>query len=159
MIYLLQSKDGVTTGANTLAEAKAKTRSGTFSICGYGLGKGSTTARQALRIGRDIIFSHFANVDGRPEFRRDPADLKNALKFINATDVLIMCKVSQSDPEETHWELSRLVDVKAGRVDFVSKSLPEIKAAMKASREKGEVAKATLNPGVVGVNGRRGTLL
>ena len=55
--------------------------------------------------------------------------------------------------------LSGLVGGKAGRVDFVSKSLPEIKAAMKASREKGEVAKATLNPGVVGVNGRRGTLL
>ena len=77
MIYLLQSKDGVTAGANTLAEAK--TRSGTFSISGYGFGKGSTIARQALRISRDIIFIHFANVDGRREFRRDPADVKTAL--------------------------------------------------------------------------------
>ena len=58
MIYLLQSKDGVTAGANTLAEAK--TRSGTFSISGYGFGKGSTIARQAPRISPDIIFIHFA---------------------------------------------------------------------------------------------------
>jgi len=137
MIYLLQSKDGVTTGSKTLADATAKTRSGTFSISGYGFGKGSTTARQALRIGRDITFSRMVNVDGCPEFCCDPADVKAALEFISAADVMIICKVSKSDPGETHWELSRRVDGKAGRVDFLSKSLSEIKAAMKASREKG----------------------
>ena len=154
MIYLLQSKDGVSTSAKNLAEAKAKTSSGAFSISGYGFCKGSTIARQALRISRDIIFIHFANIDGRGEFRRDPSDVTTALRFINAADVLIMCNVSESNPEETHWDLSTRVDGKAGRVDFVSKSLPEIKAAMKASREKGEIAKETLNSIVVGRNGR-----
>ena len=120
----------------------------------YGFCKGSTIARQALRISRDIIFIHFANIDGRGEFRRDPSDVTTALRFINAADVLIMCNVSESNPEETHWDLSARVDGKAGRVDFVSKSLPEIKAAMKASREKGEIAKETLNSIVVGRNGR-----
>lgn len=157
--YLLQSKDGVLMVAHTLAEATAKTRSGNFSITGYGFGKGSTTARQALRFGRDITFSRMVNVDGCPEFRSDPADVKTALEFIKAAGVLIICKVSKAGPEKTHWELARRVDGGAGRVDFVSKSFPEIKAAMKASREKAEIAKATLNPGVVGGNRRRGTLL
>lgn len=157
MIYLLQSKDGASMVAHTLADATAKTRSGTLSITGYGFGKGSTTARQALRIGRDITFSRMVNVDGCPEFSCDPADVKTALEFINATGVMILCKVSKSNAEETRWELSRRVDGAAGRVDFVSNSLPEIKAAMKASREKGEIAKATPKPVVVVVNGRRGT--
>ncbi len=157
--YLLQSKDGVSTVADTLAQATAKTRSGTFSITGYGFGKGSTTARQALRFGRDITFSRMVNVDGCPEFRSDPADVKTALEFIKSAGVLIICKVSKSGPERTHWELARRVDAGAGRVDFVSKSMPEIKAAMKASREKAEIAKATLDPGVIGGKRRRGTLL
>lgn len=159
MIYLLQSKDGRTTGVNTLAKAKAITRSGTYSICGYAFGKGSTIARQALRVGQDITLSYLANVDGRREFHRDPTDVKTVLEFINAEDVMIMCKVSKSDPEETQWELSRFVDSKAGRIDFVSKSLSEIHAAMNASREMGKIAKATLKPVVVGVNRRRGPLL
>lgn len=143
MIYLLQSKDGLTRGVNTLAEAKAETRSGTFSISAYGFGKGSTTARWALRIGRDITFSRMVNVDGRPEFRCDPADVKTTMGLINAADVLILCKVSKVDPKETQWELSGRVDGKAGKVAFVSKSLPEIKAAMRACREKGKIAKET----------------
>ena len=146
------------TGAKNQADATATTRNGTFSITDYGFGKGSTTARQALRIGRDITFSRIVNVDNFPEFRCDPADAKTALKFMSATGVMIMCKVSKSDHGETHWELSRRVEGKAGRVDFVSKSLPGIKAAMKASRENGEISKATLNPVVVIVNGRRGTV-
>ena len=153
MIYSLQSKDGLTTSAKTLAQANAKLRSGLFSIVGFGFDKGSTTARQALRMGSDIICSNHANVDGRREFRCDPADVTTALEFINAAAVLIICKVSRSGPEETHWGLSRLDE--SGRVDFVRTSLPEIQAAMRASRDKGEIAKATLNPVVVGGNGRR----
>jgi hypothetical protein len=155
MIYLLQSKDGGTTGVNTLAQAEAKTRSGAYSISGYAFGKGSTIARHALRIGRDIMFSRVVNVDGNREFLRDPVDVKTALKFINSTDVLITCNVSKSNSEETHWDLSGRVDGKAGRVDFVSKSMAEIKASLKASREKVKISKATPSPVAVGVKRRR----
>ena len=159
MIYLLKSKYGGTTAsAESLAKAKAMTRDGTFSIAAYGFGKGSTTARKAVRIGRDILCLRLVKVDGCRTVSSDPADVKTALDFINAEDVLILCEVSRLNPDETSWDLSR-TNGSAYKIQFVSKSMPEIKAAMKASREKAEIAKATLNPAVVGGNRRRGTLL